>query len=204
MAAGTINVTEIYPRTIDCGGVATELRRFMPGDEAAVLEFAWALPAHDLLFINRDITQPRVVKAWLAEIADGTISTILAVEAGNTGGKVVGCCAVVGDPLSWSRHVGEIRVLVASSMRDRGLGRMLAQESLREGIARGLTKLTVQMTTDQRGAIAVFESLGFRGEALLRDQVAGRDGVTHDIAILSHNVAQVAAQQAMIGVDTVA
>jgi L-amino acid N-acyltransferase YncA len=201
MAAGTIYVTQTYPRIIDCGGTAIELRRFLPGDEAAVLEFAWALPAHDLLFINRDITQPRVVKAWLAEIAEGTISTILAVEAGNSGGKVVGACAVVADPLSWSRHVGELRLLVARSMRERGLGRALAQEALVEGIDRGHSKLTVRMTIDQRGAISMFESLGFRGEALLRDQVAGRDGVTHDIAILSHSVAQVAAHQAMIGTD---
>ena len=58
---------------------------------------------------------------------------------------------------------------VAADMRALGLGRLLAQEALTEGIARGLTKLTVRMTIDQRGAIAVFEELGFRGEALLKD-----------------------------------
>ena len=189
-----------YPRSIDCGGVAVELRRFLPADEAAVLAFAQALPQHDLLFINRDITHPRVIKAWLAEIAEGTISTIIAV----TGDKVVGCCAVVSDALSWSPHVGEIRVLVATEMRDRGLGRTLAQEALVEGIGRGLTKLTVQMTIDQRGAPAVFEGLGFRGEALLKEQVKSRDGTLHDIAVLSHDVAQVSAQQAMMGLDSVA
>ncbi|MGL4542938.1 MAG: GNAT family N-acetyltransferase [Polymorphobacter sp.] len=189
-----------YPRTIDCDGVAVELRRFLPADEAAVLAFAKALPPHDLLFINRDITHPRVIKAWLAEIAEGTISTIIAVA----GDKIVGCCAVVADALSWSPHVGEIRVLVASEMRDHGLGRTLAQEALVEGISRELSKLTVCMTIDQRGAIAVFESLGFRGEALLKDQVRSRDGDLHDIAVLSHDVAQVAAQQTLFGIDTVA
>jgi ribosomal protein S18 acetylase RimI-like enzyme len=194
-----------YPRSIDCGGVAVELRRFLSADEAAVLAFAKALPPHDLLFINRDITHPRVIKAWLAEIAEGTISTIIAVAKDKNGaGKVVGCCAVVADALSWSPHVGEIRVLVATEMRDRGLGRTLAQEALVEGIGRGLTKLTVQMTIDQRGAIAVFEGLGFRGEALLKEQVRSRDGTLHDIAVLSHDVAQVSAQQAMMGLDTVA
>lgn len=191
-------MTRTYPRTVDCGGTSIELRRFGTGDAVRVLDFAQALPPHDLLFINRDITQPRVVKAWLAEIAEGSISTILAVA----GDEVVGCCAVVSDGLSWSRHVGEVRVLVAASMRERGLGRLLAQEALVEGVARGLAKLTVQMTIDQRGAIAVFEGLGFRGEALLKDHVAGRDGVRHDIAILSHDVAQVQARQSVTGMDT--
>ena len=186
-----------YPRRIECGGVSVELRRFGSGDAAAVLDFAQALPPYDLLFINRDITQSRVVKAWLAEIAEGDISTVLAVADG----VVVGCCAVVSDKLSWSRHVGEVRVLVATSMRERGLGRLLAQEALIEGIARGLAKLTVRLTTDQRGAIAVFEGLGFRGEALLRDQVAGRDGVRHDIAILAQEVAEVQGRQALTGMD---
>lgn len=195
-------MSHTYPRTVDCGGVAIELRRFTPADEAAVLYFANQLPRHDLLFINRDITHPRVIRAWLAEIAEGTITTVLAVTRDKGGERVVGCCAVVADALSWSPHVGEIRVLVAADMRALGLGRLLAQEALAEGIARGLTKLTVRMTIDQRGAIAVFEDLGFRGEALLKNHVA-LGGIQHDIAVLSHDVAQVAAQQTMLGVDTV-
>jgi len=52
----------------------------------------------------------------------------------------------------------------------------------------------VQMTIDQQAAIALFESLGFRGEALLRDHVRDVDGKTHDIVVLGHNIAQVLAQ----------
>jgi len=50
------------------------------------------------------------------------------------------------------------------------------------------------MTIDQRGAIAMFESLGFRAEALLAGQVRGRDGATHDVVVLSHHVAEVVAR----------
>jgi len=189
-----------YPRIIDCGGTAVELRRLHPADAATIQTFAQALPPHDLLFINRDITHPRVVKAWLAETAEGSISTIVAV----IDDRIVGCCAVVADALSWSPHVGEIRLLVATEMRERGLGRALAQEALVEGIGRGLTKLTVQMTIDQRGAIAVFEGLGFSGEALLKDQVMSRDGKLHDIVVLSHDVEQVSAQATLFGMDSVA
>ena len=47
------------------------------------------------------------------------------------------------------------------------------------------------MTVDQQGAIAVFESLGFRAEALLRNHVRDRDGKAHDLVLLGHDVAEV-------------
>jgi hypothetical protein len=34
----------------------------------------------------------------------------------------------------------------------------------------------------------VFESIGFRGEALMRSHVKGADRRKHDIVLLSHNV----------------
>ena len=63
----------------------------------------------------------------------------------------------------------------------------------------GLEKLSVQMTVDQQGAIALFESLGFKAEALLRDHVRDVDGRKHDIVVLGHNVAQVRAQMEAYG-----
>jgi hypothetical protein len=40
----------------------------------------------------------------------------------------------------------------------------------RVALGLGVEKLTAQLTADQRGALTVFESMGFRGEALLRDR----------------------------------
>jgi hypothetical protein len=45
------------------------------------------------------------------------------------GGELVGCTAIVIDAMSWSRHVGELRVMVGPPWRGRGLGRVLIQES---------------------------------------------------------------------------
>jgi RimJ/RimL family protein N-acetyltransferase len=64
-----------------------------------------------------------------------------------------------------------------------------------------LEKIVAQMTTDQVGAIEVFETMGFKAEALLRDHVKDRDGSKHDLVILGHDVARFAAQQRAYGVD---
>jgi L-amino acid N-acyltransferase YncA len=88
-------------------------------------------------------------------------------------------------------------------MRGTGLGRLLIQEALALAVGRGLTKLMARMTPDQRGAIAVFQDLGFRGEALLREHVKDAAGRKHDIIIFSLDVNHVEAQMEAYGYDEV-
>jgi RimJ/RimL family protein N-acetyltransferase len=160
-----------------------------------VLDFAQQLPVHDLLFLPRDISQPKVMAAWIKEIERGAITSLLAVKAG----RVVGCGTLVRDPWSWSPHVGEIRNVVSADVRGQGVGRALSQEIFALALGAGLEKLVVQMTVDQTGAIAIFEGLGFKAEALLRDHVKDKAGKKHDIVVLGHNVAQVRAQMEAYG-----
>jgi len=167
-------------------------------DEQATLEFARALPPHDLLYVQRDITNPKVVAAWARAIEDGSASTVVAVQ----GGVIVGCGALFRDPLSWSPHLGELRVLVAPAMRHKGLGRLLIQECFLIAIELGLRKLMAQMTIDQEAAVAIFEELGFRGEALLKDHVLDREGKTHDIVVLSCDVERVHRQMSAYGMES--
>ena len=173
------------------------IRRFAPGDRDAMLAFAESLPEHDLLFLGRDLKHPRVIEAWLGAIEEGWIDSLVAEEDG----KFVGTAALVRDPLGWSAHVGEIRLLVAPERRGAGLGRDLLEAIYAVAAERGLEKLTAQMTPDQIGSVMLFESLGFRAEALLKDQVRDRSGNPHDLAILCHDVARVAAHHLAFGLD---
>src|SRR5437879_4671901 len=187
--------TRSYPLHVATEAGDIEFRMMGPADEAAVLAFAQALPAHDLLFLPRNISEPKVLSAWVKEIERGAITSLLAV----TDGKVVGCGTLVRDPYSWSPHVGEIRMVVSLDVRGQGVGRALSQETFALALGAGLEKFTVQMTIDQRGAIALFESLGLKAEPLLRDHVRDVDGKKHDIVMLGHNVTQVRAQMEAYG-----
>lgn len=173
------------------------IRRFQPDDREAMIAFAKDLPEHDLLFLGRDLRHPRVIEAWLGAIEEGWIDSLIAEEDG----AIVGSAALVRDPLSWSAHVGEVRLLVASERRGAGLGRDLLEGIFAIADVHGLAKLTAAMTTDQQGSIALFENLGFRAEAMLKEQVRGRDGRPHDIAILSYDVARVTARHSAFGLE---
>ncbi len=190
-----MNETRAYPRMVETDVGEIELRLMTRADEEAVLAFARKLPTHDLLFLPRNISEPKVLSAWISEIERGAIISLLAIW----GESVVGCGTVVRDPHSWSPHVGEIRMVVLPEVRGTGVGRVLSQETFALALGAGLEKLTAQMTVDQKAAIALFESLGFKAEALLRDHVRDAGGKKHDIVVLGHNVAQFLAQMEAYG-----
>lgn len=186
-----------FPGDIKLGSEAGHIRLMKDDDGAAILAFAEGLAPHDLLFLRRDITKPKVVDAWIEASKAGSIYSVVATR----GNEVVACGTLVGDPLSWSPHVREVRVLVSPKVREHGLGRLILQQCFKKALEDGVKKLTAQMTVDQKGAIVIFEELGFRGEALLKDQVMDREGETHDIVILSCDVDQVSNQLSAYGFE---
>ena len=172
------------------------LRPMRRDDAGAVQAFAEAMPAHDLLFLRRDIRNPRVIAAWLDQIDSGQIASWVVVAPDD---RVLACTALVRDEQSWSPHVADVRILITPEARGGGLGRRLAQECVQQAREAGVAKLFVQLTPDQEGALYVFQDMGFVPEALLRDHVRGADGVTHDIVILALNLARQERQQQAFG-----
>ena len=184
-----MNKRHSYPRHVRLDAGDIEFRLMSRADEGAVLAFAQKLPTHDLLFLPRDISQPKVLVAWISEIERGAITSLLAIKNDN----IVGCGTLVRDPHSWSPHVGGIRMVVSKEVRGQGVGRALSQETFALALGTpGLEKLVTQMTVDQQVAITLFESL--KVEALLRDHVRDISGQTHDIVVLGHSIAQFGAE----------
>lgn len=177
-------IKRTYPWQTTVNGVETTFRLMEASDRDAILEFARSLPDHDLLYLRIDITQPEVVDEWVANLDKGRTITVLA----ESDGKIIGYASLHRDEVSWRRHVGEIRVMLNPELRGAGLGKTMANEVFAIAKDLGLQKVMVQMTTDQRGARGMVESLGFRPEALLADFVMARDGRTHDLLIMSYDV----------------
>ncbi len=174
-----------YPWTTAMDGVQITFRLMNEKDREAILGFARALPPEDLMFLRTDVTQPETVDNWIKYLKSGRTITIIA----ETQGKIAGYSSIHLNDALWTRHVGELRVLVGLDYRGLGLGKRLTNEAFAIARDLGLKKITAQMSTDQRGARQVFEHLGFRPEALLADHVMSRDGQTRDLLIMSYDVA---------------
>jgi L-amino acid N-acyltransferase YncA len=189
------------PRTVRLSdGTDMTLRLFGPADIDAFLTFTTSLPEHDLLFLRTDITNPGVVADWLDNVAAGRIVTIVAAREG----RIFGYGSLHLSNTPWSQHVGELRVLITSAMRGKGLGRALTDAIFAQALDRGIEKMVAQMTIDQKGAISTFEEIGFHAEALLRDHVKDRHGEKHDLLVYAHDVAEFQSQMDAYGVSEAA
>jgi ribosomal protein S18 acetylase RimI-like enzyme len=92
-----------------------------------------------------------------------------------------------------------VRLVVDPDHRGRGIGRSLARHAVLEALQLGLTKLVVEVVADQEPAIAMFRSLGFDPEALLKDHVRDQAGELRDLMILAHAAEQAYAAMAAAG-----
>ena len=165
-------------------GLEVTLRPMDAGDADAMLTFARSLSADDVLFLRSDITEPDGVAYWVANIENGTTSTLIA----EADGAIEGYASVHRSPARWTRRVGEVRVNVGPRFRRSGLGRVLVDEIFDLARSLGLRKLSAQMTMEQQAAQAVFRRLGFQVEAVLADWVEDREGRPRDLLVMAYDL----------------
>ncbi|HZQ37281.1 MAG TPA: GNAT family N-acetyltransferase, partial [Dehalococcoidia bacterium] len=178
--------TSKYPRSVRLNdGSEVTLRLMTKADRDALLRFARSLPADDLLFLRTDITDPDVVDEWVSNLDKRTVSVL---AEGPKGEGILGYGSLHYNEANWTRHIGEIRIQAAATMRGKGLGRALAAAVFEIARSLGLQKITARMTPDQQGARATFEKLGFQMEALLQDFVIDRAGHTRDMLVMAYDI----------------
>jgi L-amino acid N-acyltransferase YncA len=170
-----------------------EIRKQQPEDLEAMLAFYAGVPEDERTFLKEEPMDRAAIEGWLR---DERSYRAVAYEDG----AVVGVVGVV-PLLGLSDHVGEIRLVVAPDQRRSGIGRALARWALVTAIEAGLQKLIVEVVAEQAGAVAMFQALGFRGEALLRDHIRGRDGQTRDLILLAHPVAEQWEAMVSLGIE---
>lgn len=173
-----------YPWTTIVKGNEVNVRLMAPEDGEELLAFARSLPERDLLFLSIDIARAEVIERWGRHIEEGRTFTVVAEATG----QFVGHGTLHLSELTWARHMGEIQLLISPAYRGGGLGHLLANETFTIARELGLQKIIARMAADQKGALQVFERLGFKAEALLADFVIDREGRTHDLIIMSHDV----------------
>ena len=170
-----------FPKRFSLKGRTVVLRPLAAEDRERLITFARALSEEDLLFLERDITQPVEVDGWLKATMEGRLFTLLAWEDD----AVVGYATYHRGSVRWTRHVAELRVVVAQSAREIGIGRLLLELAFEMVLDMGATKVIARMTPEQTGALKLFQRLGFAREAVLRDHSLDANGLPHDLLVLS-------------------
>ncbi|PIE05954.1 MAG: hypothetical protein CSA75_02100 [Sorangium cellulosum] len=170
-----------YPKKVPIRDGQVEVRPMSQRDFDEVRLFFKSLPRKDRLFLRNDVTKPEVFTHWFSELDYSKKLPLMAFYEN----KVIGHALLDGEQRSWSPHVAEIRVVVSNEFKKRAVGTVLAREVFDQAIARGFEKAVAQTMDIQEPARRMFERMGFRVEAELKDHVKDLDGNKHNLLIMT-------------------
>lgn len=177
-----IVIKRTYPWTDMVGDTEINFRLMTRDDGDTILNLARGLSDVDLAYLRTDITRADVVDEWIENIEAGRTVTVIAEEEG----KAIGYGSLHHNELMWTSHLGELRIVVSKRFRKLGVGRRLAAEVFHIAKEMSLDRVIVQIPASQPRVRNMFEQLGFRAEAILKEWLKGRDDKTYDLLIMSH------------------
>ena len=157
------------------------IRPLQPDDDTALHEFFLRVPEEDRFYLNNDVTAPEVIREFTGNISMDVAIPLVAVS----NDKIVADSTLHRSRRASRRHVGELRIVVDSEYRGRGLGARLIDELIQLGVDLGLERLVFELV-DRREmpAIQAAKAAGFEQVAVLEGRVRDMYGIMQDLVIL--------------------
>jgi L-amino acid N-acyltransferase YncA len=163
------------------------IRPMVPADKDALLDFFRCIPQEDRFYLKEDVTSPRVIERWAANLDYSRALPLLALMDG----KIVGDGTLHHRRAGARRHIGEVRIVVDPQYRNRGVGRGLLHKLMEIALDKGLEKLMFEVVVDTEGAARhTAQILGFVPVAVLPAHVKDYCGNTHDLMIMELRLAR--------------
>jgi GNAT superfamily N-acetyltransferase len=143
-----------------------------------LVDFVGRISQQDRYFVDRTRISQVAVASWTQAVPErrlvavepeGSISGLLTISRG----------------IGWTSHTADVRLVVDSTKRGRGIGRALASAGVDLAKSVGIEKLSVETMGVNTGAHATFLPLGFEVEARLPGGIRDDIGELQDIIILS-------------------
>ena len=175
--------TAVSERTVICKETTITLRRLAEADQKRMLDFGAALPLDDVIYLEEDYHSPEIITRLVNASHAENWRQVVAIA----GDEIIGYSAVRRLP-GWSRHVGDMRLLIRPDWRRCGLGTALGQSIFDQANELGVDKVIIEMLETQNSGRAIFERLGFQIEGNLTDHVIDRQGQRQHLIILAYHL----------------
>jgi len=168
-------------------GTVVSLRKMGPADRDALLAFYRKLPEEDRHFLRDDVTDPAFVDRVIRELDFFDIQPIVAMHEE----EIVGTGVLTFSRRRWTRHVGDIRCVVAREYQGKGLGTTLASQMFDRAVQAGLEMIQAQMAEDQVGVVKAFSKMGFKKVATLPGFIKDYGGTRRNLVIMVADVNEI-------------
>lgn len=168
------------------------IRPMVISDQEGLLDFFRRIPQEDRFYLKEDVTSPKVINNWAANLDYSRALPLLAIMDG----KIVGDGTLHHRRAGARRHIGEVRVVVDPEYRNRGVGRGLLHKLIEIAQDKGIEKLMFEVVVDtEEAARHTAQVLGFVPVAVLPAHVKDYCGNPHDLMIMEFRMPQPEAQE---------
>ncbi len=177
-----------YPKEIVIkDGAPVTIRPVTTEDEQALNAFFASIPEEEKWFLRDDIADPAIMHEWLQALDyERTLPLIAVREADNA---IIANLRMHRSRSSCLNHVAHLRVMVHPDHRSQRLGTWMLLDAIRLAMSTGIEKLVAEFVAGvETAAIKAAYRLDFFEQAVLKDYVKDRQGVTRDLVIMIKNV----------------
>lgn len=166
-------------------GTEVTLRPMGPGDlDALHTFFTERVPVEDRQYLRYDVADRKEIERWIENIPHSRIERVLMLE----GDEIIGDGAIEHHPHGWTRHIADIRLVVARDRQGLGAGLILLKELVHQAQHKKAEIIKAQAYEKHSTALAVFQKLGFRQEATLHGFAVDIAGERQDLVVMVRDV----------------
>jgi L-amino acid N-acyltransferase YncA len=156
-------------------GTRVLIRPLTKDDRQALIDLFSQVSPEDRRFFRSPVNDPKVVGGWVDALDYDKVLPLVAI----LGDRLVGD-ASLHFQTGPKRHIGELRVYLATDYRFRGLGGRMLQALIEIARKRGLYMLEVETISNTPAIIATFQNVGFINKCTYEDYFMMADGQLHD------------------------
>ena len=172
-----------YPKEISLrDGSTLTVRPLESGDADRLLDFFLGVPEDERFFLKDDVTAPELIREWTQHLDFDRALPLVALN----NGQIIAEGVLVRRRGKARSHVGEVRVTVTPSWRDKGIGTALIRELCDIANDAELDRVLFEVVADcEANAREAAEAMGFVGAGTIEGGARDVSGHLHDIVVLA-------------------
>jgi L-amino acid N-acyltransferase YncA len=174
-----------YPKHVRLkDGTELSMRPLRKEDEKTLHNYFLRLPSNEVARLKHNVTDPDIISKWIYDLNYDVVFPLVAIH----NDSIVANGTLKFNMIGWRKHQGEIRATVDPEYRKKGLSTILIDHMIEIAKNMGIEQLTAELAPTLDEAYFLFEKLGFKEAAVLKNFIKDQDGKYDDLVIMVMNL----------------
>jgi L-amino acid N-acyltransferase YncA len=161
-------------------GTELSIRPLRKEDEKELHKYFLRLPQKEVARLKHDVTDPELISKWIYDLDYDIVFPLVAMD----NDRIVANGTLKFNMIGWRKHQGEIRATVDPEYREKGLSTVLIKNMIEIAKSMGLDQLTAELAPTLDEAYFLFEKIGFKEAAVLKNFIKDQEGTYEDLVVM--------------------